>query len=395
MKNIFTLIAFTFIALNGISQGTWLQKNSYAGSGRYRAIAFEINGKCYMGTGAILGPNNDLKDLWEYDVALDIWTQMADLTGPKRRNATATSANGFGYVGLGSDSLTLLNDWWQYDPAGNTWQVKTSFPAGSRFGAGSFSIQDTIYTGGGLDSANNPKTDFYAYDPINDLWHQKASMNIGVASMAVFTIGQKGYFVTGLINGSVSSVNTTMEYDANTDTWAIKTPYPAGNTFSAIGFAINGEGYVGTGFTGTLIDVMYHYNPVNNIWNQETNWPTGSRQWAVSCVSGNRAFVGTGNSTGGLLFNDWWEFIPLSTKINELKNNNTFNASFNSSSKEINIVTENGSGILKIFNLKGQLIFESKINSAKQNFSLNQQGIFIVTLMDGKKLLTTKVACIY
>ena len=320
---------------------------------------------------------------------------MADLNGPKRRNATASSANGFGYVGLGSDSVTLLNDWWQYDPSVNTWQAKTSFPGGSRFGAGSFTIQDTIYTGGGLDSANTPKTDFYAYDPVNDSWIPKAPMLIGVASMAIFTISNKGYFVGGLIDGSVSSVNVTMEYDVAGNTWTTKTPYPAGNTFSAIGFAIYGKGYAGTGFTGTLIDVMYNYDPIGDNWNQETNWPTGTRQWAVSCVSGNRAFVGTGNSTGGQLFNDWWEFIPFVNNLNVLPERNSIDARFNNITGEIIIMTKTGSGVIKIYDLEGKLVFESKINSVMQNFPWSRQGIFMVALIDGRKTTATKLACIY
>ena len=199
MKKIFALISLCLITFFTQGQGSWTALTSCPGSARYRAVAFEINGKCYMGTGST-GSNNNLKDFWEYDVTMDTWSQKADLTGSKRINATATSANGYGYVGLGVDGTTFMNDWWQYDPTGNSWVSKSSFPGISRYGAGSFSINSRIYAGGGLDSAGNPLSDFYAYDPVNDVWAQKAPLLTGVAAMSIFTINQKGYFVGGVIN---------------------------------------------------------------------------------------------------------------------------------------------------------------------------------------------------
>ncbi len=396
MKRIITWTFFSFIAFICYGQGVWTPKADCLGSARYRAFAFEINGKCYMGTGSTGGGiSQNLKDLWEYDVASNTWSQKADLAGPNRTNGTATSANGFGYAGLGTDNGTMLKDWYQYDPVANTWQSKASLPGNPRFGAGSFSIQNMIYAGGGLDSLGNPKTDFYMYDPGTDTWTQKSSLLTGVACMAVFTIGEKGYFVAGLINGSVSSVRKTAEYDVVTDTWTYKADYPPGNTFSAIGFAIDGHGYVGTGFTGSLTDVMYRYDPIGDVWTQETSWPTGIRQWAVSCVSGNRAFVGTGNSTGGQLFNDWWEFTSIFTATHELNRNSEFHAGFNASSGEITLKNSSASGLIFIYDVEGKLIFRTEMNSTLKHIPWTHKGIYYVSLVDGKNSSVSKLACIF
>jgi len=146
MRKIFTLFVFTVAAMYCAAQGTWSQKAACTGSARYRAVAFEVNGKCYMGTGSTGGGiSQNLNDLWEYDVALNTWTQKADLTGPKRTNATASSDGTHGYVGLGSDNGTLLTDWWQYDPVSNTWLQRDAFPGVARFGASTFYLQNRIF----------------------------------------------------------------------------------------------------------------------------------------------------------------------------------------------------------------------------------------------------------
>lgn len=363
------------------------------GSARYRAMSFEVNGKCYMGTGSTGGGiSQNLKDLWEYDVALNVWTQMADLTGRPRTNATAATVGNFGYVGLGSDNNSLLTDWWQYDPALNVWTAMANFPGRARFGAAAITLQNRIFTGGGLDSTQTSSlSDFFAYDPVGNVWATKASMPIGVSSPATFTIGTKGYFVGGATNGSVSATTQNAEYDPANNTWTTKAPYAAGNTFSAIGFSLYGYGYMGTGFTGSLTDVMYRYNPVANNWTQETNWPTGIRQWAVCCVSGNRAFVGTGNSTGGLLFSDWWEFIPaVTTSTNQLEEQVNGSVRYDENTKEIIFENKSNNVALNIYSVDGKLVFSKTLIELNEHISWNHQGIYLIALNNNS---TTKIYC--
>jgi hypothetical protein len=390
MKRTFTLLSF-FIVNICFGQGVWTNKADCLGNARYRAISFEINGKCYMGMGSLIG-NVSQKDLWEYNILTNTWTQKADLIGPTRANATASSANGYGYVGLGYNGA-FLKDWYQFDPIGNSWLSKASFPGLPRYGAGAFSIQNMIYAGGGLDSASNPKSDFYVYDPVADVWTAKASLNTAVACMAVFTIGQKGYFVTGVINGTVSSVKVNQEYDVANNSWTVKAFYPPGNTFSAIGFATENYGYVGTGFTGSLTDVMYRYDPIGDSWTQETSWPTGSRQWAVSCVSGNRVFVGTGNSTGGQIYNDWWEFTSIFTGTNEIKTLTSFTAVFNKELQEITLKNLIEGSQIYIYDLHGKMVYSIVANSQNMSIPWSNNGIYLIS---GNKEINSvkKVVCL-
>lgn len=393
MKIIFTLLSLFIFNMISFGQGSWTNLSSSPGLSRYRAIAFEINGKCYMGTGSP-GANKKFKDLWEFDIVSNSWTQKADLVASARINASASSANGYGYVGLGIDSNNrFLKDWWQFDPAGNTWTSKSSFPGKGRFGAGAFSISNRIYVGGGLDTAYSPQEDFYCYDPVNDIWGQKANLLEAVGCMSVFTIGNKGYFVGGVINGAISGVDITAEYSPSHDSWTQKADFPPGQIFSGIGFSMDGYGYVGTGFISTLTDMMMRFDPVANSWSPETSFPTGIRQWAVSCVSGNRAFVGTGNSTGGQLYKDWWEFNSIFTGIIDKNRHSDLNVFFNSAGREITIRNAPPSGMLKIHDINGKLMLQKKYDSALQNLYWPHKGVFMVTISDQGKTSTVKIIC--
>ncbi len=396
MKKIITCILISFIVSNCIGQGIWDPKATCQGSVRYRAIAFEINGKCYMGTGSTGGGiTQNLKDLWEFDPILNSWSQKVDLPDSARTNAVASSVGNYGYVGLGSNKGTLLQDWWQFDPLGNSWQAVANYPGIPRYGAGAFSLQDLIYVGGGLDGNNQAQSDFYAYNPSNNSWTPKASLPIGVSSAATFTIEQKGYFIAGASTTSINGTEQTIEYDPVNNSWTTKAPYAGGNTFSAVGFSLYGYGYVGTGFTGNLTDQMWRYNPILNEWTPETNWPTGLRQWAVSCTSGNKAYVGTGNSTGGQLFSDWWEFVPAFNNTNSLLANEVSTSiRFDPIQKEIIVMNSKSNEFLRIYDIEGKLLFEKLLNQELQSFSWNKTGVFFVTISDSKFVSSSKIACI-
>ena len=396
MKKIITILLISFIVSNCIGQGTWDPKATCQGSVRYRAIAFEINGKCYMGTGSTGGGiTQNLKDLWEFDPLLNSWSQLADLPDSARTNAVASSVGNYGYVGLGSNKGTLLQDWWQFDPSGNSWQAVANYPGIPRYGAGAFSLQDLIYVGGGLDGNNQAQSDFYAYNPSNNSWSPKASLPIGVSSAATFTIEQKGYFIAGASTASINGTEQTIEYDPVNNSWTAKAPYAGGNTYSAIGFSLLGYGYVGTGFTGNLTDQMWRYNPILDEWTPETNWPTGLRQFAVSCTSGNKAYVGTGNSTGGQIFSDWWEFVPAINSTNSfLTTGESTSIKFDPIQKEIVIRNIKSNETLRIYDIAGKLLFEKLLNQEVESFSWNNTGIFFATLTNGRNVTSSKIACL-
>ena len=123
--------------------------------------------------------------------------RVASFPGAARNSACGFSAAGKGFVGFGYNGESKLNDFWQYDPSQNKWDSVTA-PNGpsARYGAVAFSINDIGYVGTGYDG--NYLKDFWAYDPNNNTWTQKTSFGGSKRRDAVgFVIDGKGYICTG------------------------------------------------------------------------------------------------------------------------------------------------------------------------------------------------------
>jgi hypothetical protein len=125
---------------------------------------------------------------------------------------------------------------------------------------------------------------------------------------------------------------------------------------------------------------MYRYDEASDTWTTETSWPTGTRQWAVCSTSGNRVFIGTGNSTGGNIYNDWWEFLPaVSTSVatNAGKKQNVY---FDHASGEI-VVDMNQANIpFSVYSAEGKLLFSKILGEKFSRIPFSLTGIFYVTV---------------
>lgn len=109
---------------------------------------------------------------------------------------------------------------------------------------------------------------------------------------------------------------------ANPDTWVQKTSLPAQPRAAAVGFALNGFGYVGTGLdsTGTLLDDFWKYDASNDSWSQVASFAGTARKNAVAFVTDSFAFVGTGYDNSGLT-KDFYRYNDLTnlwTRIEDL-----------------------------------------------------------------------------
>jgi len=83
---------------------------------RMESTGFGLNGKGYVVTGVTISSGDNYKDFWEYDPTTDVWTRLEDFPGTARRYMSATTLNGFAYVGLGTNG-TNFKDFWRYDLA--------------------------------------------------------------------------------------------------------------------------------------------------------------------------------------------------------------------------------------------------------------------------------------
>jgi N-acetylneuraminic acid mutarotase len=141
---------------------TWAVKPSFGGNKRLGASAFTIGHLGYL----MLGSNNGTyeTDVWSYDPSTELWTQHRDLvlhddsddskdynfSAVPRQNAASFAVDGKGYVVGGTNSGNLISCW-AYNPATDIWYQKTDFAGAARNYAVGFGSGDRGYVALGLN----------------------------------------------------------------------------------------------------------------------------------------------------------------------------------------------------------------------------------------------------
>lgn len=129
------------------ASSTWTQKADFEGTPRYFATGFGIDGckpKGYIGTGLdTLGPNGFTNDFWEWDQATNDWDIMADFAGSKRFKAVAFSIGGKGYIGTGEDANGINNDLWEFTPDSVSLKPNSLFASSNNCKGGQVAFSDS------------------------------------------------------------------------------------------------------------------------------------------------------------------------------------------------------------------------------------------------------------
>lgn len=83
--------------------------------------------------------------------------------------------------------------------------------------------------------------------------------------------------------------------------------------YGAIGFSVNGYGYVGLGFGGGEYNStdIWRYDQKTNSWTKVALFPGGSRIFASAFVIGDNAYVGAGGNDSEK-YKDFWMYSPSS-----------------------------------------------------------------------------------
>jgi N-acetylneuraminic acid mutarotase len=163
-------------------------------------------------------------------------------------------------------------------------------------------------------------------------WFKRSSGSIPDFSGSVrtnsvsFTINDIGYICTGFTNASTPRTKDLWGYDIKGKYWSQEADFPGSARNNATAFVLNGKAYVGTGYDGmTSTDNGYRrdfyvYDPKVNgqPWRRIADFPGGPRQFAVSFVVNNRAYVGMGHN-GSNNFQDFYEFDPAAGQNSEGK----------------------------------------------------------------------------
>lgn len=317
-----TLTLFSMCSLNNNEEedklGNWIKKSDFEGITRSNAVSFSIGNYAYVGLG--FDGDDELRDFWRYDPALDFWQRVDSFPGIARRAAVAFSIGNKGYLGTGFNADLQdeeLNDFWEFNPEaprGQQWTRKADFGGSARYNAVGFAISGKGYIGTGYDG--NWLKDFWEYDPSKDTWRQIVSPGGQKREEAVaFVIDDKAYLGTGRNNGSY--VYDFWMYDPSKGIWTQKLDLDEESDYSigrngAIAFSANGLGYILTGNNGTTLGTVWEYDPASDIWMEKTELEGSVRLHATGFAVNGRMYVTTGNA-GGTRLDDLWEFKPMDT----------------------------------------------------------------------------------
>ncbi len=298
--------------------GDWWKSSGLDGVARSEAVGFVINDKFYIGTG--YDGDDRLTDFWEYNPTTDYWTRKADFPGTARNGAVGIAVNGKGYVGTGYDGDNALNDFYEYDPETNVWTKIQDFPGIARYDAVTFAIGDKLYVGTGKDDDKLLYKDFYAYNTSTQAWEDVNSLRGDKRSKAAaFTLDGIGYVISGYSSGYE---NDMWAYNPSSDSWTEMrkisnyTDDDFDNDYSNIAradgstFTINGRGYLVCGTNGSLVNNVWEYDPVQDLWTERTEFEGSSRTEAVGFSAGSYGYIVTGRSSS-YYFYDLWTFDPF------------------------------------------------------------------------------------
>lgn len=258
------------------------------------------------------------------------WTQMADFGGTARHRTTMLTIGNRIYAGLGhyngAGPNILFDDWWEYDPATNAWSQKADYLGGICYHAAGFTIDDIGYVGTGRISPSGSVLvkDFFRYNPVNNTWQQLTDFpGTGRRGAVGFAIDGYGYIGTG------SGAEDMYRYDPSTDSWTQIANVPGGARMSAIGFELDGYGYVGTGYRysqGWSSTDFYKYDPTTDTWTQIADVGIdpveGPLPRMESCGFGlnGKGYVITGVTiSSGDNYKDFWEYEPASNQWTRLE----------------------------------------------------------------------------
>ena len=387
------LIILSIFSFNAHSQDQnfWVKKGDFPGLKRERTIAFSIDNKGYVGMGVDTA-DNVYNDLWEFDVATNSWTQKASLPGSVRRNAIAFSIGTKGFVGTGMDSAVATNgqtlsDFWEYDAAVNLWSQKSDFPGANGTGiyfSTAFVADNKGYVCGGKIGPNNYSDELWEYKPLNDAWILKSTFPGGVRyQLTSFVVDKMAYVGLGVDQNVYTK--DLWQYNLANGIWTQKGDFPGGVRGGASAFTLKQRGFITLGGDGGFKKDLWEYNPFSDNWAIRSEFGGSARKNAfVFCID-NYAYVGTGKGVSGKK-QSIYQYIPYDVLSTQALIPMNFQVFPIPASGQLNI-NNHPSGTISIFNLTGNKVYSEKLSENSNstiNLSQLNKGIYLLQFINEK-----------
>ena len=191
-----------------------------------------------------------------------------------------------------------------------TWEpvspVMNNFRSDHTFG---FSINDVGYLVTGYDHVKGFTNDFYSYDADTDAWSVKDPFPGVARGFAIGDIYENKAYL-GFGSSPNGGLNDLWVYDPETDNWTELASCPCVQRNHPAMIAVNGFIYVGlgSGNNGNLKD-WWAYNIEEDSWSQKTDFPDEARHHPYQFKIGEYVYTGFGHGSG-FISNEWYRYDP-------------------------------------------------------------------------------------
>ena len=160
------------------------------------------------------------------------------------------------------------------------------------------------------------------------IFQPRHTMSLQGRSSAVgFAIDGKGYVALGRTGSRSGALKDCWEYNPDSDKWTQKRNFPGVARVKATAVVLNGLAYVGLGF-----DINYGYfgekghpkdfwcfDPKANTWTQKADFPSNYTDACVSFAYKNNIYLGSGFDGGGWT-PEFWKYNPINNTWIKLNN---------------------------------------------------------------------------
>lgn len=143
-------------------------------------------------------------------------------------------------------------------------------------------------------------------------WTQKANFGGTARRGAVgFSVNGKGYMGLGIdAAGPLSFQNDMWEYDPGANTWTQVANFPGAPRAWASSFSIGNFGYIATGYDSVrYFRDVWEYDPAGNSWLEKNSIVEDSTAYSAAFSVNNKGYIGTGIGTAGYV-KSFWEHEP-------------------------------------------------------------------------------------
>ncbi len=280
-----------------VLSGTWTKKQDLpVDTGFGAAVGFTIADVGYVGTGADNGRIFDT--FWKYNPEIDQWSELPAIPGGGRRFSSGFVIGEKAYVGLGrkDNETEISSTFYQYDPLSENWNQIKDFP-------GLLPDFTDTYATFVIDEIGFLllEKQLWRYESEHDSWSEHGVFpGNGISSRQAEVVNENVYIGLGFNYNS-----DWWKYDPVNNDWTSLSPYPGASTWGLSSFQIDQKIYV-------VGKQCWEYDPNTDHWTQKTSHPDGRRFGIGFAIKGN-GYLGTGTSlsqSSQLFQKDFWEFSP-------------------------------------------------------------------------------------